>query len=156
GSIELLGSLRQRAPLDTLEPERAEHLLEQPHVTELFREVVAADLVDEVYGTRQRRRLVPGRRDADPLVTRELVEKRQQQGPAVELARIIPHRDVIPVERLPDRSARANGVRLEPCERLLLLRQVLRVLEDLAIAPSLVEPVALEVLLPLSRRRGRE
>src|SRR5262249_20653270 len=141
---------------DALEAERAKHLLEEAHMTELFREMVAADLVDEVHGTGQRRSLVPGRRDADPLVTRELVEKGQQQGPAVELARVVAHRDVIPVERLADGSARANRVCPESREPLPLLGQILRVLENLAVAALLVEPVALEVRHPLPRRGGRE
>src|SRR5207245_6117336 len=155
-AVELLGPLRQRPPLDAVQTEGPEHLLEQPHVTELLRQVVAADLVDQVDRAGYRRAFVPGRRDADPLVTRELVEKGQQQGPPVEAPRIVLHRDVVALERVRDRPARPHRVSPEAREILLFLGQILRLLEDLAVPSLLVAPIALEVLLALTLGGGRK
>src|SRR5262249_37113877 len=156
GAVELLGALRQWAPLDALQAEGPEHLLEEPHVAELLGQMVAADLVDQVLRSGQGRRLVPGCRDADPLVACELVEKGQEQGPPVEAARIVAHRLVVAVERLTDRAARPDRIRVDAREALTLLPEILRVLEDLAVAALLIGPIALEVLLALARRGGRE
>src|SRR6516225_3540462 len=65
-------------------------------------------------------------------------------------------RRVVAVERRTDRAARPDRICLQARQALALLRQILRVLEDLAVAALLVEPVALEVLLALARRGGRE
>src|SRR5262249_45811099 len=103
-----------------------------------------------------RRRLVPGGRDADPLVARKLVEEGQEQGPPVEASRIVAHREVVAMKRRVDRPARPDRIGLEARQGLALLRQVLRVLEDLAAPALLVEPVALEVRLALAGGGGRE
>src|SRR5262249_7538530 len=156
GAVELLGALRQWAPLDALQAEGPEHLLEEPHVAELLGQVVAADLVDQVLRSGQGRRLVPGCRDADPLVACELVEKGQEQGPPVEALRIVAHREGVAVKRPVDRPARPAGIGLEARQGLALLRQVLRVLEDLTVSALLVEPVALEIFFTLARGCGRK
>ena len=92
--------------------ERPEHLVEEPDVAELLAEVVAADLFGRLSGLGHRGDLVPGGRDADPLMPGELVEEGQQQRLAVEGPRIVLHPDVVAVEALGvgQRLAGADGV----------------------------------------------
>jgi hypothetical protein len=100
----------------------AEHLVEVAHVAELLGEMVAADLPDRRPRLRQGRAGVPGRRDADPLVARQLLDAGEEQGLPVDRGRVVPEDHVVPVEllgigeRAPRRGSglKARAVRASP------------------------------------------
>src|SRR4029434_1831559 len=79
--------LAQRHPLDAIQLEGAEDLVEEAQVAELLAEMVAADALLGRARCCDAGRLVPGRGDADPLVPGELVEEGEEQRRAVEGAR---------------------------------------------------------------------
>src|SRR5262249_25516639 len=82
--------------------------------------------------------------------------KRQQLRPAIETPGIVAHPLEVAMERLRNGPASPDRIALETRQRFALLREVLRVLEDLAVVTLLIAPVALEVFLARAARGRRE